>query len=272
MNIICPYRDCQQRIGVTPEDAGIQAACPACDRPMRVPELSAFPPEEVAAMEITGLGALETPSRLDGPSVLDPPDLSRPTEPAPRRDASPGCPKCRKTLGAKARQVVCQLIELSRTGAVVNGLAIDCNLCHSEVRFHDLIWLDEDQPEESGDGANGDSTTRTSFKPPQTRREIARELSDAGVTAASRGDLDLARSKWVKAAEADKGWSVPFFNLAMLALDIADPHQAADFIDLAEIRARKGTSSGDQKVLKQIPALRTRVEKFGSKGLLSKGC
>ena len=262
MNIICPYRDCQQRIGVTPEDVGIQAACPACDRPMKVPDLSAFPPEEVAAIE------------TDGPSVLAPPDISRRSRPTPLRDASAGCPKCQKVLGPKAQQVVRQLIELSQTGAVVNGLGIDCSICGSDVQFHDLIWIDEDELAISAiesSNANGHSTRRGSFKPPQARREIVRDLSDAGVTAAAKGDFNLARSKWIKAAETDKNWSVPFFNLAILALESADPQQASDFIDLAEVRANKATSSGDQKVLKQIPALRARVEKYNStsSGLLT---
>ena len=48
----------------------------------------------------------------------------------------------------------------------------------------------------------------------------------------------------------------------MLALDGGDPHEASDFIELAEKRASQGTSSGDAKVLKQLPALRARLEKL----------
>ena len=144
MNIICPYRDCQQRIGVTPEDAGTQASCPACDRPLKVPELSAFPPEEAVGVEVDGLDTLETPSRLDGPAVLEVPDFSRPPDPAPPADSIAGCPQCRKILGPKAQQVVSQLIELRQTGAKVNGLRIDCSICGEDVRFHDIVWIDEE--------------------------------------------------------------------------------------------------------------------------------
>ena len=90
-------------------------------------------------------------------------------------------------------------------------------------------------------------------------RERARKLSDDGVRAASANNAAKAKQAWRDAIEADPTWSVPYFNIAKLALDEKNMNDAEQYLLRAEAAAKKRLSSEDEQVLKGIEIGKVRL-------------
>jgi hypothetical protein len=90
-------------------------------------------------------------------------------------------------------------------------------------------------------------------------RERARKLSDDGVRAANARNVANAKEAWREAIGADPTWSVPYFNIAKLALDAKDMNEAEQYLLLAEEVAKHRQSTEDAQVLQGIKAGKLRL-------------
>lgn len=90
-------------------------------------------------------------------------------------------------------------------------------------------------------------------------RARAKRLSDEGVKCAMSGNHNGARTKWIAATEADRSWSVPFFNLAKSFIDERAFQKAEYYLDQADSAARLNSSSEDPQVLEQVNTIRGRI-------------
>lgn len=186
-------------------------------------------------------------------------------EKAPEQPLTPGgaagCPKCMHAFGETEQEFVRELVELREIGADVRKMTVRCP-CGATTAFENILWIRntadaEPHPDHHGRGK------RPVYHPPNSSRDRAKILSDAGFTAVKKGDMDSAHTRWLQATQADQSWSVPFFNLARLSLDRGDRHSAIAFLGIAEERAQRGSSVDDAQVIKQVPFLKSRLEVNG---------
>ena len=166
-----------------------------------------------------------------------------------------GCPICMRAFDENVQEFVRELVELREVGSDVSKLGVKCP-CGAETKFGDLAWIKNAATDETFRR----SPRKASFHPPNSSRDRAKILSDAGFVAVKADDMETAHGKWLQATEADQSWSVPFFNLARLSLDRGDRHAASAFLGLAEDRAQRGSSADDAQVMKQVTNLKAKLE------------
>lgn len=250
MNIVCPYQDCQQPLEITVEDAGTEAICPTCRRPMRLPALASFPGEEVNA------------ARQADPLSTPDPDPRTEAKRTTGGEKLACCPQCVGVFEEKTQEFIQEVVQLKETGARVSELPVTCR-CGTRTRFDELLWISKTaagQGAGAGKGETANGEGKADSQPPPSRRDRARQLIEAGILAVNAGDSEVAQARWTDATQADTSWSVPFFNLAKLSLDRGDRYAASVFLGMAEDRAQKGTSPDDARIIQQLPDLKSQIE------------
>ena len=248
MNIACPYQDCQQPLEISVDDAGAEALCPTCRRPMQLPALASFPADEANA------GQSENP--FGSPAPIPRNESKRSAE----NEKMACCPQCVGVYNEKAQDYVREIVELKETGAKVGELRVACE-CGTRTRFDELLWIGKNAAGTDADaGARRETGGIFVSQPPPSRRDKAKQLIEDGLEAVNAGDSEIAHAKWTDATQADTSWSVPFFNLAKLSLDRGDRYAASVFLGMAEDRAQKGASPDDAQIIQQLPDLKSQIE------------